>query len=266
MRGISAKSLVEVLKAVDAAEGSLDELGDQLFGVVDVLDSAPALRRLLTDPGTEMASQAELASTVFGGKIGDSALNVVKTAAQHRWSSGRDFADGLEIAGVSAHVAAADKAGDLDDLETQLFDFGRAVAGDSELRQVITDRAVPAAPKAKLVGSLLDGKVSVATVALAKQAVAARTGSFEKALEAFTRTAADRRNRLLAEVRVAYELGDDEKQRLATALAAKYGREVHINTILDPGVIGGISVAIGDQIVDGSISSRLEDARRRIAG
>lgn len=266
MRGISAKSLAAVLEAVNADKGTDAELGDELFSVVGVLDGAPALRRILTDPSTEDQAKAALAKKVFGGKVGDGTLKVITVAVQSRWSSGRDLADGLEIAGVTAHVAAADKAGELEALETELFDFNRVVAGDSELRQVITDRTVPTGPKAELVAKLLDGKVAKATAALAKQAVAARTGSFDKALSAFADTAAARRNRLLAEVRVAYPIGDGEKQRLAAALAAKYGREVHLNTIVDPDVVGGISVAIGDEIVDGTVSSRLEDARRRIAG
>lgn len=265
MRGISAKSLDAVLKAVDAQDAAGD-LGDELFNVVGVLDGAPALRRILTDPSTEDQAKAQLAKKVFGGKISDDAFAVVEVGVQSRWSSGRDLSDGLEIAGVTAHVAAADRAGELDALETELFDFNRVIIGDSELRQVITDRSVPAAPKAELIGKLVDGKVAKATAALARQAAAARTGSFDKAIAAFAKIAAGRRNRLLAEVRVAYVLGDDEKQRIAAALAAKYGREVHINTILDPDVVGGISVAIGDEIVDGSVSSRLEDARRRIAG
>ena len=266
MRGISAKSLVQVLAAVNADKGSGDELGDQLFSVVGVLDGAPALRRILTDPSTEDQAKAKLATTVFGGKVSDGTLKVITVAVQSRWASGRDLADGLETAGVSAHVAAADKAGQLDALETELFDFNRVVVGNSELRQIITDRTVATAPKAALVAALLDGKVSTATAALAKQAVAARTGSFEKAIAAFANTAAARRNRLLAQVRVAYAIDDDERQRLAAALAARYGREVHINTIVDPDIVGGISVAIGDEIVDGTVSSRLEDARRRIAG
>lgn len=265
MRGISAKSLVEVLKAVDARDSATD-LGDELFEMVGVLDGAPALRRVLTDPSTEDQAKAQLAKKVFGGKVSEDALAVVDIAVQSRWSSGRDLTDGLEIAGVSAHVVAADTAGELDALETELFDLNQVVVGDPELRQVITDRSVPSGAKAKLIGTIFDGKVSKATAALAKQAAAARTGSFDKALTAFARTAADRRNRLLAQVRVAYVLSDDEKQRIAAALAAKYGQDVHINTILDPDVIGGISVAVGDEIVDGSVSSRLEDARRRIAG
>ena len=266
MRGISAKSLADVLEAVNADKGDADALGDELFDIVGVLDDSPALRRLLTDPSTEDEAKAKLANTIFGGKVSDGALTVLDVAVRSRWASGRNLSDGLETAGVSAHVKAADSAGELDSLETELFDFNQVVVGDSELRQVLTDRAIPAGPKAELVGKLVDGKVSKATAALAKQAVAARTGSFDKAIAAFAQTAASRRSRLLAEVRVAYDLGDDEKQRLAAALAAKYGREVHINTILDPTVVGGISVSVGDQIVDGSVSSRLEDARRRIAG
>lgn len=271
MRGISAKSLADVLAAVNAdveanADRGADALGDELFSIVGVLDDAPALRRLFTDPSTEEKAKVKLAKTIFGGKVSDGALKVLDVAVQSRWASGRDLSDGLETAGVSAHVAAADKAGELDELETEFFDFNRVVVGDSELRQVLTDRTIAAGPKAELVGKLIDGKVSKATAALAKQAVAARTGSFDKAIAAFADTAAARRNRLLAQVRVAYEMDDDDKQRLAAALAAKYGREVHINTIVDPLVVGGISVALGDEIVDGTVSSRLEDARRRIAG
>lgn len=267
MRGISAKSLADVIAEVGTLDGEgASAAGDELFGVVAVLDGAPALRRVLTDPSTESDAKAALASNVFADKVGAATLKVVETAVKGRWSSSRDLADGLETAGVKAHVLAADSAGKLDALEDELFEFTQVVAADSDLRQVVSDRTVPAAPKTKLVGTLLDGNASKATAALAKQAVVARTGSFEKSIATFTRLAAERRERLLAEVRVAYELGDDEKQRLAAALTTKYGRDVHINLIVDPGVVGGIAVSVGDEVMDGTVSSRLEDARRRIAG
>ena len=267
MRGISAKSLADVLAEVDTSVGSdASALGDELFGVVGALDSAPALRRVLTDPSTEAEAKGSLAAKVFGDKVSGATLKVLDTAVKGRWSSARDLADGLETAGVTAHVIAADTAVKLDELESELFDFFQVVVGDSELRQVITDRTVPVAPKSALVGTLLDGKASISVAALAKQAIAARKGSFEKTIAAFTKLAATRRKRLLAEVRVAYDLGADEKQRIAAALATKYGCEVHINTIVDPSVVGGISVSVGDEVIDGTVSSRLEDARRRIAG
>jgi F-type H+-transporting ATPase subunit delta len=266
MRGISAKSLNEVLTAVDAASGSMSDLGAELFGVVSTLDGEPALRRVLTDPSTEAPAKVGLVKQIFGSQVGKDTLGVLNAAVSGRWASPRDLTDALETAGVAAHVAAADAAGDLDALETELFEVGRLVRSDAELRQTISDRTIPAEAKAGLLANLLGGKVTDATLALAAQAAAARTGSFEKALSAFGETAAARRKRLIAEVRVAYELDDAEKTRLAEALAAKYGRDVHLNIVVDPSIVGGIAVSVGDEVVDGSMSTRLEVARRRLAG
>lgn len=266
MRGISAKSLADVLAAVDAAKGSASTLGAELFSAVAILDGAPALRRVLTDPSTEDDAKAGLAKQVFGSQVGKDTLAVLESAVRGRWGSSRDLTDGLETAGVTATVASADSAGGLDQLETELFAVGQLVQSDAELRQTVSDRALPAEAKAGLLSSLLSGKVTDATLALASQAAVARAGSFEKVLATFGETAAARRSRLLAQVRVAYELGESEKTRLAKALGKKYGREVHLNIVVDPSVLGGISVSVGDEVVDGSMSTRLEVARRRLAG
>lgn len=266
MRGISAKSLVEVLAAVDAAKGSTSDLGAELFGVVSTLDGAPALRRVLTDPSTEAQAKVELAKNVFGGQVGADTLAVLSAAVGGRWASMRDLTDALETAGVAAQVAAADAAGELDALETELFEVEQLIRSDEELRQTVADRGIPAEAKGTLLANLLEGKVTGSTLALATQAAAARTGSFERALSNFGETVAARRSRLLAEVRVAYELADAEKTRLAKALAKKYGRDVHLNIVVDPSVVGGIAVSVGDEVVDGTMSTRLEVARRRLAG
>lgn len=266
MRGISAKSLAEVLSAVDAVKDSAGDVGPVLFDVVATLDREPALRRVLTDPSTEDQAKAGLAESVFGAQLSPEALSVVKTAVSGRWASGRDLTDGLETAGVTALVTAADSAGQLDAVETELFEIGRLVRSDAELRETVSDRSIAPDAKGALLATLLKDKVSSTTLALATQAAAARTGSFEKALTEFGETAAARRNRLLAEVRVAYELSDDEKNRLAAALGKKYGRDVHLNIVVDPSVIGGITVSVAGEVVDGSMSTRLEVARRRLAG
>ncbi|AWB92949.1 F0F1 ATP synthase subunit delta [Aeromicrobium chenweiae] len=266
MRGISAKSLDEVLAVVGAVQGPTGDLGAELFEIVSTLDREPALRRVLTDPSTESGAKAGLAEQVFGQQVSADALKILRSAVSGRWASGRDLTDGLETAGVTALIAGADAAGELDAVETELFEVGRLVRSDAELRQVVSDRALPAAAKGELLSSLLGDKVTSTTKALAAQAVAARTGSFERVLTAFGQTAAARRNRLLAEVRVAAELSDDERNRLAAALGKKYGREVQLNIVVDPSIVGGIAVSIGDEIVDGSMSTRLEGARRRLAG
>jgi F-type H+-transporting ATPase subunit delta len=265
MRGISARSLEGVLSAVESAQDSAD-LGTQLFGVVSLLDANPALRRVLTDPSTESDAKAGLASRVLGSQVGPGTVDVVRAAAAARWNAGRDLADALETAGASAVVARADAAGSLEQLETELFEIGRAVAADVELRGVVADRSYPAQAKATLLATLFGSKVSTEALELAQQAVVARTGSFEKVLTAFGDVAAQRRDRAVAVVRVAYDLSDDERTRLASALATKYGRDVHLNVVVDPSVVGGIAVSLGGEVVDGTMSSRLEAARRRLAG
>ena len=218
MRGISPKTLDEVRAAVSAAGSGSGDLGTELFDVVATLDREPALRRVLTDPSTEAEAKAGLAEQIFGGKVSADVITVVRVAVSGRWASGRDLTDGLETAGVTALVAAA------------------------------------------------DGKVTAPTVALVRQAAAARTASFEKVLAAFADEVADRRYRLLAEVRSTYPLTDAELDRIAAALAKRYDREFHLNTVIDPELVGGIAVSVGDEVVDGTMSTRLEVARRRLAG
>lgn len=269
MRGASAKTLTSVLATVDelvagGAEAHL--LGNQLFEVVSILDQQPALRRILTDPSIEDERKAELARSIFGAQVTQATTDAIIAAVTGRWSSSRELADGLEEAGVAAHVAGADKSGKLDDLEDDLFRFGRIVAGDAELRGVLTDRTVPDDAKTALLDNLIKTKSSASGKALIGQAVAARAGRFEPTLARFGDLAAARRERLMATVRVAYTLDDSEKERLAAALGRQYGRDVHLNVVVDPAVIGGISVEIGEEIIDGTVSSQLEDARRRISG
>ena len=67
-------------------------------------------------------------------------------------------------------------------------------------------------------------------------------------------------------VRSARPLTDSDRARLEKALSAKYGKAVHTNVVVDPDLLGGIKVEIGDDVIDGTVSSRLDDARRRLAG
>jgi len=70
----------------------------------------------------------------------------------------------------------------------------------------------------------------------------------------------------VAVVRVARELPDGDLERLRTALTAQYGRDLHLNVVVEPELIGGLRVEIGDDVIDGTVASRLHDARRRLAG
>jgi len=269
MRGVSAESQAALLDQVEqaiAADTDLSRLGDDLFAVVRALDSAPQLRRALTDPAAGNEQKADIVRLLFEGKISAPALEIAVDAVGRRWSQPRDLGDALERAGVEAHAGNAEKRDELDDTEDELFRFGRLVDQNPQLRDALTDRLAPDSAKRELVQRLLEGKVTDATLHLAAQAVAGRHRSFGVALSEFVKAAAARRERLVATARVAQPLDEATRRRLGDALSRYYGREIHLNVIVDPEVLGGVRVDIGDEVIDGTVANRLQDARRRIAG
>jgi F-type H+-transporting ATPase subunit delta len=268
MRGASAEGFDTTQKRVEklSDKGDAAQLGTELFQVAGVLSKQAQLRRALTDPSAAPKAKSGLAKHLFSGKLSSDTVDVVATAAASRWSSGADFVDAIEQLGALALVISAEKDGDLGDLEDQLFRLGRIVVGDALLRDAITNRQLGVERRQALVSGLLEGKVSNSAIRLAVQAVATRHRSFELALEEFQNLAADRQRRLVAVVRSAIELTDDERQRLEAGLARQYGRKIHLNTVVDPDVLAGVRVELGDDVIDATVVRRLDDARRRMTG
>jgi F-type H+-transporting ATPase subunit delta len=234
--------------------------------VVGLLDSEPGLRRSLSDPSRDRAARAGLAEALLAGKISDPALELVKVLVGARWSGPRDLANAAEELAVLAISEAADGEGKLDDLEDDLFRFGRIVQGSPELRSALSNQFVPADGRRSVVTQLVAGKVIEPALRLITQAAGHSRGrSLDAALEAYANLAAELRERLVAEVRVAVPLTDDQRGRLAAALVAAFGHDVHLNVVLDPEVLGGMSVRIGDELINGSVASRLAELRRDLA-
>jgi F-type H+-transporting ATPase subunit delta len=272
MKGASRASLAaatdRLMQAVSGSGQRADAgpVGADLFAVTGLLDRDVALRRALSDPSRDGGARAGLAGTLLRGKISDIALDQVTGLVEDRWSDADDLTDALEQLAVLAIADDADAQGQLDELEDELFRFSRVVNANTELRSALASRYLPAERKRDVVRALVDGKVSPSALTLMIQAVAHPRGrSVEGCLGAYASLAAAQRQRLLAEVRVAVPLTDDERGRLAAALAAGYGHDVHLNVVVDPQVIGGVSVRIGDELINGSVAGRLAELRRRLA-
>ena len=269
MHGSSADSLARLTDQVIAAvDGGADgaELGAGLFGAATVLLDQPSLRRALTDPSTEAAARSSLAEGGFGKHLPDAAAAVVTAGAGQRWAASGHLATALEQRGVVAVVKAADRDGAGDLVEAELFGFGRTVVENPDLRSALSDPARSVADKRGLVRSLLEGKAHAGTIQLVERAVGGTHLTLTNAIDTYVELAAHTRNRLVALVRVAQPLDGDEEKRLAAALSAQYDRTVHLNTVVAPSVLGGIHVSVGDEVIDGTVSSRLDDAARRLAG
>jgi F-type H+-transporting ATPase subunit delta len=268
VRGTSRASLKQAKEQLAAVAGGAPagELGDDLFNVAALLDRERGLRRTLSDPARESRAKAGLADALLTGKIGAAALGVVRDLVSSRWSEPRDLADAAEQLGVLSVVEQAEQAGQLDDLEDELFRFGRVVSAESDLRVTLSNPFTQGARKQVLIADLLDGKVTPATQRLVTEAALRPRGrSLDQNLESYADLIAERRQRLVAEVHVPVALTSEQRDRLRAALAAVYGHEVYLNIVLDPQVLGGMSVQVGDEVIDGSTASRLAELRRRLA-
>jgi F-type H+-transporting ATPase subunit delta len=258
--------------ATDARLSSLDRMLDDsqvddnfatgMFAVVDVLDGSATLRRAVTDPGTPEAARRALVHGLLDGKVDPAVVELVAEAATLRWAGGRTFAAALERQAVRGQLVIADRDGKLDDTEDQLFRFARLVESNPELRNLLGDRGIELGNRQELVEGLLSGRATDATIALAKRAVAARERTFGQTIEGYVTLAAAQKNRVLATVRVAKPLSSEQRKRLRAALRQQIGREVAIQEVVDPNVLGGVRVEIGDEVFEGTVADRLEAARR----
>jgi F-type H+-transporting ATPase subunit delta len=269
MRGASRAALAEAkeqLAAAVADPSAAATIGDELFEVTTLLDAEKGLRRALADSTIAVGARAGLVRGLLGGRVSGATLDLSVTLASLRWSVPRDLPDAAEQLAVLASSAAAESEGHLDDLEDELFRFGRIVSGEPELRSALSNPLLPAERKHALLEALLAGKVTPTALRLITQAaVHPRGRSLDASLEEYARLAAGWRQRLIALVRVAAELTASQRSRLVAALSATYGHDVHLNVVIDPAVVGGMSVQIGDEFIDGSVGSRLARLRRRLA-
>ncbi|MER7622776.1 F0F1 ATP synthase subunit delta [Streptomyces sp. NPDC126503] len=271
MNGASREALAAARESLDALidNTSVDAttLADELASVTALLDREVSLRRVLTDPAQPGEAKAALAQRLLSGQVGGATVDLVSGMVRSRWSRSRDLVDSAEELANTADLTAAQRTGALDDVEDELFRFGRIVSSSTELRSALTDKAATATAKAELLRSLLGGKAHRTTERLVVRLVTQPRGrSLEAGLESLSKLAADRRNRMVAVVTSAVPLSDQQKQRLGAVLAKLYGREMHLNLDVDPAVLGGISVRVGDEVINGTVAERLDEATRRLAG
>ncbi|WP_406145916.1 F0F1 ATP synthase subunit delta [Streptomyces sp. NBC_01012] len=271
MNGASREALAAARERLDALTDSTSvdaaKLAEELAAVTALLHREVSLRRVLTDPSQGAEAKAELAGRLLSGQVGGEVVDLVSGMVRSRWSQSRDLVDSVEELANTADLTAAQRAGALDDVEDELFRFGRIIGSDVALRSALTDRKATATAKGALLRSLLGGKAQPVTERVVSRLVTQPRGrSLEAGLDSLSRLAAERRDRMVAVVTSAVPLSDRQKQRLGAALAKIYGRQMHLNLDVDPEVLGGISVRVGDEVINGTIAERLDEVTRRMAG
>lgn len=272
LSGSSKSSFASIRVSLDAAlkgksARECEVVASDLFAVVSALDSSTGLRRAFTDPARDGGAKAHLVQDLFGKVISPSTLSLIESAVSLRWSTPSDLSDAIERLAVEALAASAESGGEIDRVEEELFAISRLLASESELRSNLNDGKFTQDAKGALLRSIFASVISSSSEKVLDAIIAGRRGrSFERTIAFYANTIVARKERTIARVTSAVPLGDKQRARLAETLERHFGRKIRVDVTVDRAVLGGISVRIGDELIDGTVISRLVDASRALAG
>ena len=157
-------------------------------------------------------------------------------------------------------VASAESNGA--QVEDEIYRFSQVLQSSEELKSTLSDASIPSARRQQIVEDLLDGQVTQTTVALVSMIVAAGMGGDIKAIaDKVVGLGAESRDKAVAEVYSVVDLSSDQQQRLAAALKSATGKDVEMKVIIDESVMGGLLVQIEDEVIDGTVRTRLKQLR-----
>jgi F-type H+-transporting ATPase subunit delta len=270
LQATSRESLAAATARLDALVDSssaadLQQLGDQLFAITRLVAGQLALRRALADPAAPEQARTGLLRQVLGGKVGASALEVATGLVASRWSTTLDLVEALENVARRAVLGVAEKDGTLDDVEDELFRFGRILDREPQLNSLLADTNQSEEGRTGLLDAVLGDKVTPVVAALLRQTVRLPRGRhLDLAAEELAELAAARRHRYVARVRTAVALTPQQEQRLAASLTRLYARPMSLQIELDEHLLGGLVVEVGGELIDGSVAGRLAAAQRSL--
>lgn len=252
----SAKQALAALASKDALTA-----GTELFQAGRVIGSSAQLRTTLADPSADPADKAAVVNALFSS-LSAPARGLLSSITASRWSTQDDLLAGIEEVGIRA-IASSAPGGSI---EAELFTFGKAVASDAGLELAVGSKLGSSESKSALVSSLLGGKASAQTLAIVDHLVQQPRGRrINELIRHAASVVADEANLAVATITTAAPLSAAQLDRLRAGLAKSHGRDLKLNLVIDPLVLGGIRVQIGDDVIDGSVSTRLTDLRLRLA-
>ncbi|TQL48512.1 ATP synthase F1 subcomplex delta subunit [Homoserinimonas aerilata] len=239
-------------------------LAEQLFAAGRTIGGSLQLRTLLAEPAGDAAAKKAAIAAVFGSSLSATAVSLLETVTASRWSSVDDLLAGVEDLGLRA---AAQSSNSSAVVIGELFAFGQTVTSNPELELAIGSKLGDPASKAALVDALVAGKVSGQSAAIIRHLVQQPRGRrIGRLVSDAAATVADQAGQVIATVTSAATLSAAQRTKLQKGLSARYGKPVTLNELIDPALVGGVRIAIGDDIIDGSIATKLAELRLQLAG
>jgi ATP synthase F0 subunit b/ATP synthase F1 delta subunit len=272
-RSASREALTHLLKrfgeiANDADDQALSTLADELASVAQLLNREIVVTRYLGLPSEDAAPKVQLIERLISGQVEDSTLDVLRAAVSERWSANSDLIDAIEQVARQALLIRAEKADQVDEVEDQLFRFSRILDGEPRLSILLGDYSAAAESRIELLRRVLESaneRINPIAEALLSQTIELLRGEpADEAILSLAEAAVARRGEVVAQVSAATDLSDEQQNRLTEVLSRIYSHPVKVQLQVDPKLLGGLRIAVGDEVIDGTLSSRLAAAESHL--
>ncbi|KAB7321840.1 F0F1 ATP synthase subunit delta [Bifidobacterium longum] len=241
-------------------------IGNELFTITKVLDDSIQLERALTDPSRPVADKVAVLKELLGDNAHPMTMEIMTDLVSRRWSRARDIANAVEAFGVDAMMYYADATDATLQVSIELSELHSALLNLPVVRAKLYDYQATSEARVKLFREVFSGKtLNKVTMRLAEHATRnLRRRRYLETIQWLINKFSRHMGESMVTVTTATPLKKEQIKRLVEVYSAKVGRQVHINSVVDPTVLGGMRIQVGDEVTDNTVVAQLQNLHRKV--
>lgn len=241
-------------------------IGNELFTITKVLDDSIQLERALTDPSRPVADKVAVLKELLGDNAHPMTMEIMTDLVSRRWSRARDIANAVEDFGVDAMMYYADATDATLQVSIELSELHSALLNLPVVRAKLYDYQATSEARVKLFREVFSGKtLNKVTMRLAEHATCnLRRRRYLETIQWLINKFSRHMGESMVTVTTATPLKKEQIKRLVEVYSAKVGRQVHINSVVDPTVLGGMRIQVGDEVTDNTVIAQLQNLHRKV--
>ena len=241
-------------------------IGNELFTITKVLDDSIQLERALTDPSRPVADKVAVLKELLGDNAHPMTMEIMTDLVSRRWSRARDIANAVEDFGVDAMMYYADATDATLQVSVELSELHSALLNLPVVRSKLYDYQATSEARVKLFREVFSGKtLNKVTMRLAEHATCnLRRRRYLETIQWLINKFSRHMGESMVTVTTATPLKKEQIKRLVEVYSAKVGRQVHINSVVDPTVLGGMRIQVGDEVTDNTVVAQLQNLHRKV--
>lgn len=241
-------------------------IGNELFVITSLLDGNVRIERALTDVSRPLEDKVAVLNTLLGDQVHPMTMEIMTEVVRRRWSRAADIANAVEDFGVDAMMYYADATDSTLQVSIELAELHSALLNTPVVRAKLYDETVPSEARVKFFHELFDGKgLNKVTMRLAEHATEnLRRRRYLETIQWLINKLSHHMGESMVIVTTATPLKQEQIDKLIAVYSKKIGRAVHINSVVDPSVLGGMRVQVGDEVTDNTVVAQLENLQRSV--